>query len=129
MKKEGVSKLDFLFTPSNDKYVYSFFDEITDGFDIDLIKEGEYGLVKLEDDISVECRKDFAFIECKDVTALVIFREKYDISLLPEKYASADFFIVSKDSDVDTDNTVRAGENTLYLEVEQNGRTRFKTAD
>ena len=147
MKKEGVAKLDFLFAPTNDRFVYSFFDELRNGFDIDMIKECEYGLVKLDDGVSVECRVDFAYISCKGVTALILFNPDYNAALLPEEYSSADYLfvrgsepvnykkdgfssvIVVTDKKGDSSDLIYAGDEIMYLEAEQNGRARLETAN
>jgi hypothetical protein len=146
MSKEGVSKLDFLFTPTNEKFVYSFYDDMINGFDIDLIKECQYGRVILDGDISIECQRDFTFIDCKGVTALVLFNPSYNTALLPKEFSSADYLfvrgsepfgydrssfstvIVITDYGERQENIKCAGLDFYYLEVEQNGRTRLKTA-
>ena len=147
MGKEGIARLDFLFVPTNDKSVYSFYDDVRSGFEIGLIKECEFGHVELNNGISVECREEYAFINCLDTSVLILFNPDFDTALLPGDYSSADYLfargrepsyyekdnfssVIVVSDNYDGNKSVKyAGNEILYLEVEQNGRARLETAN
>ena len=148
MEKEGISKLDFVFVPSENKSVYSFFDDITNGFDIDTLKSCEYGSATLESGTQIECSKDYAFINCHGVSVLAVFNYNFNTGSLPESFRKADYLITRyalpkgcdensfgqtivlvEEPENNIQNIKYAGNEIICLEVEQNGRARFETAN
>ena len=138
MKKEGVSEIEFLFIPSNESEVYSFYDDMCAGYDIALIRECEFGKAQFDNGTEIDCEKDYAFADFNGVTALIIISPCFNMNNLPDGYSSADYLIASRGKPFNFKeenfcqviiNDGNDSEKTICLEVERNGRAGLKTAD
>jgi competence protein ComEC len=124
MKKDGARSADFVYVPTSDVKMRSALAYIENGYPVDKLIIDESGKAELENGARLVYCSDYAVYDSGRIRVLVLFDGDADTGGL-----SADF-TVTPDGIILQDGPVQAEQNeTLLLEVKQNGRARVKSSD